>query len=261
MKPLFIIGLIAILGNIVLGVMNRSKFIGLRKQKDDYTRQVIKNFEVADAFNEETKLLVGQYQDQTQKLEKDKYARDTEAKTAEQKLADDKAMVADTENLQKEIDAVNDKIAAMIKDFGGRPEELPAKRDALKAEVDAQIAKLAALDKEIEVAKSQVAESDRTVSRFNEVQAQRSKAISLSQREGVINAVNPDWAFCIINMGKADGVSTESRLLVKRGAQLIGKLNILRIENNLTVADIDMKSIKAGNSVLPGDQVIFDNAN
>jgi len=49
--------------------------------------------------------------------------------------------------------------------------------------------------------------------------------------------------------------------LVKRGTQLIGRLNIIQIEKNQTVADIDLKSIKSGRGVLPGDQVIFDNAN
>ena len=41
MKPLLIISLIAILGNVVLGVMNRSKFIAARKEKDEFTRSVI----------------------------------------------------------------------------------------------------------------------------------------------------------------------------------------------------------------------------
>jgi hypothetical protein len=62
-------------------------------------------------------------------------------------------------------------------------------------------------------------------------------------------------------MGKQDGVSTDSRLLIKRGTQLVGKLNITQIENYQTVAEIDMKSLKKGSSVQPGDQVIFDNAN
>ena len=73
--------------------------------------------------------------------------------------------------------------------------------------------------------------------------------------------MNNDWGFVIVNMGKGAGVSNDSRLLVKRGNQLIGKLNITQIENNLTVADIDGKSIRRNNRIMPGDQVIFDSAN
>lgn len=261
MKPIFIIALIAILGNVVLGVMNRSKFISTRKEKDGYTRTVVANLEKVEGLNKDTSDQIALILDERKKFNADKYAKETEEKTTAQKEEEDKAAVADTDKTQKEIDAINNEIAAKLKGFGGTADELQPKLDALKAEIEAQTQKIAVLDKEIEVTNGVVAENQKTIGRFSEQQAQRSKSIQLSQRQGTITAVNPDWAFCIVNMGKSDGVSTDSRLLVKRGAQLIGKLNIIQIENGLTVADIDLKSIKKGNGILPGDQVIFDNAN
>jgi hypothetical protein len=261
MKPLAILGLIGILGSVVLGVLNRSKFIDTRKQKDDYNRQILSNFDKTDEKNKLAADEIGKYQDEKKKFESDKYAKETEEKTKAAKETEDKEILAEAEKVQREIDAINGQIAEKLKDFGGKPEELQAKRDALRAEIEAQAEKLAVLEKEIEVTNSLVADNGKTIGRFTEAQQQRTKSIALSQREGIINAVNPDWAFCIVNMGKSDGVSTDSRLLVKRGQQLIGKLNITQIESNQTVAEIDLKSVKGGNGVQPGDQVIFDNQN
>jgi hypothetical protein len=261
MKAVFVINLLLTLAAVALGWMNRSKFIAARKDKDTSNRAIIANFEKVDAQNKIATDLIAKNLDERKKFEADKFETESENKTIAQKEGQTKEVVAEAEKTQKEIDEVNGRIAKMLENFGGRPEELPAKRDALKAEIDAQLQKVAVLEKEIEVTNGVVAENQKTIGRFSEQQTQRTKSIALSQRQGVVNAVNPDWAFCIVNMGKADGVSTDSRLLVKRGTELVGKLNIIQIENNLTVADIDPKSVKAGNGILPGDQVIFDNAN
>lgn len=261
MKPLAIIGLIGILGSVIMGVMNRTKFIDIRKSKDTANRHIISNFEKTDDKNKLASDEIQKYLDEKKKFEGDKYQKETEEKTKATKEAEDKEVLADTEKVQKEIDSINNMIAEKLKDFGGRPEELQAKRDALKAEIEAQTQKIAVLDKEIEITSALVADNTKVIGRFTEQQSQRNKTIALSQRTGTITAVNPDWAFCIVNMGKSDGVSTDSRLLIKRGTQLVGKLNITQIENYQTVAEIDMKSLKKGSAVLPGDQVIFDNAN
>ncbi len=261
MKPLALISIFGILGSLVLGVMNRSKLIDTMKQKDEYNRQIMSNFDKTDGVNKSTAEENAKYAEEKTKYERDKYAKETEDKTATTKAAEAKALIAESETVQREIDTINAEIAKKLANFPGGPDQLQTKLEALKADIDTLSAKLAVVDKEVEVATTAVAEQGKTISRLNEQQTQRTKAISLSQREGIIIAVNPDWAFCIINMGKTDGVSTDSRLLVKRGAQLIGKLNITQIENNQTVAEIDTKSLKKGVSVQPGDQVIFDNAN
>ncbi len=64
----------------------------------------------------------------------------------------------------------------------------------------------------------------------------------------------------VINRGRADGLTMDTRLLVKRGGVLLGKLNIAMIEANQTIADIDLKTIAPGVQVMPGDQVVFENS-
>lgn len=261
MKPLLIIALIAIFGNVVVGVINRQKFIAARKEKDNFNRTVYENFKKVDDINVETSDLIDKFVDQDKNFEKDKYEKEQEEKTALAKEKEDKEVIAETDKSQKEIDATNAEIQAAMKDFPGKPEDLPVMRDALKAEIESQETKLAALQKEIEVTNAVVAENQKSIGRHSDGQTQRGKTIALSQQEGIITAVNNDWGFVVVNMGKVAGVSNDSRLLVKRGNQLIGKLNITQIENNLTVADIDGKSIRGNNRIQPGDQVIFDSAN
>ena len=135
-----------------------------------------------------------------------------------------------------------------------------AKNEALKKENDAKVEEIDQVSKEAEVAKKAAAESQSLIGRLKQQQVTRAKSIQLASRTGTISAVNPDFGFVIVNLGQNQGVSSESRLLVKRGNQLIGKLNIVRIEGNTTVADIDTKSITPGFAMQPGDEVVFDNS-
>jgi hypothetical protein len=61
-------------------------------------------------------------------------------------------------------------------------------------------------------------------------------------------------------MGSNQGVTVDSKLLVKRGLQMIGKVNILQINANQTVADIKQTDLIPGQQILPGDTVVFEAA-
>ena len=89
-------------------------------------------------------------------------------------------------------------------------------------------------------------------------QAERSQGIALNGTEGTITAVNQDWGFAVINIGKNQGVSADSELIVKRGSDIVGKLSIVSIEPRLTVADIRQDTLRNGARIVPGDKVIFE---
>lgn len=261
MKITYILALLAIVANVVLGVMNRNKFIATRKQKDENTRAVYQNFKKVDDENKTSNGHIDNWNLEDQRYNRDNTARQNEdgaKKSAEGKIAD---AVKATNEAQMAIDAINKEIQTTLAGFGGTPEELQARRDTLKAETEEMAKKIEVLSKEIDVTNGIIGEHEKVISRFNQQQTDRSKAIQLGSREGTINAVNPDWAFVIVNMGKDQGVNNDSKLLVKRGTQLLGKLKITQIEKNLTVADIDPKSLTGGEQIVPGDQVIFDTAN
>jgi hypothetical protein len=261
MKVLLFISAVLTLATATLGWLNRSKFAQLRSDKDDavrLTESVLIDTEktVISKINE----VKTEWAASKKAFAQDKFAKDQEIKS--------------TKDLTEEVAGLNEKLASakksietMVSNFNtalqglgiSKPEELSAKRDAYNAEVQGLTEEVSKLDKEIEVLNSVLAENQRQLSKQNEVQSQRSKAIALSGGSGLVTAVNSDYGFAIVNMGKNDGVAAESKLLAKRGVELIGKLKIHNITNNLTVVEFDQDKLKQ--AIQPGDQVIFDSPN
>lgn len=260
MKILIFLGLLGSVGSAVLAVMARSSLKDLRVQKDSLNRDTLEihtgvNSKIGDIAATNATFTV------TAKSAKDE---DLATKVA---LSEIKTKEANLEATKKETAEIAGRMQSMAEDIkrligssGGTPEELASKTEALKTENDAKVKELDQIAKEAEVAKKAAAESQSLVSRLKQQQATRALAINLASRSGTISAVNPEFGFVIVNLGSNQGVSNESRLLVKRGSQLVGKLKIVQIEGNTTVADIDIKSITAGFSIQPGDEVIFENS-
>lgn len=85
----------------------------------------------------------------------------------------------------------------------------------------------------------------------------RKQRIAGNKAEGRITATDHNWGFAIINVPDDMPLDNTSKLLVKRGAALIGKLSINAIEGNRIIADIDYPSMAAGMVVQPGDAVVL----
>jgi small-conductance mechanosensitive channel len=259
MKIIFAISLVAIVAAAVLAFMTRSSFLETRNEKDRINRDIVSIHDAVEKVNAETvsvwdnwKNTMGQAKDED---------------TAKKKLVRETNEQDDIlKDVMKQIEEIVNKRASMeaeIKAIIGRdgtPEEVLAKVEALKGTTDALSAELETLKKDLEVAKKAAKESDDTSARLKAQQTARLKAIKLAARSATIAAVNPEFSFVVINMGRRDGLTMDARLLVKRGGQLIGKLNIVSIENSQTVADIDLKSVRPGDQIAPGDQVVIESS-
>ena len=108
-----------------------------------------------------------------------------------------------------------------------------------------------------EQATERVEKNDVIIADLNDQILQRKKRIAASKYEGRISATNHDWGFAIIKVPNDMPLDNSSRLIVKRGTTLIGKLSINAIEGDRIVADIDYPSMTAGMVVQPGDAVIL----
>ncbi|MDB6071035.1 MAG: hypothetical protein JWL81_2206 [Verrucomicrobiales bacterium] len=247
------------IGGAVLSVMIRSSLKEARLEKDSLNRA---SLALHDQVREQSGPITAA-QDSATETEKNAKNEElsakalaTEAKGLEDTLAATKKEIEDIgtkkQQMQEEI--------TRILGSSGTPEEILAKIEELKKENDAKVEEVEQNNKEAEVAKKAAAESQTLVTRLKAQQNDRAKAIALTSRTGTVSAVNSEFGFVIVNLGQNQGVSSESKLLVKRGNQLIGKLNIVQIGGNTTVADIVTKSITAGFEILPGDEVIFENS-
>jgi hypothetical protein len=258
MKILFAVSLLAAIAAAALAFMTRSSFIETRNEKDTLNRRIVGIHEKVEEVNKVTTETWGKWSE-TKGLAKDEM-------TATNKLARETKEQSDIlEKVKKEIEEIANKRAQMeaeIKAIIGRdgtPEEVLAKVEALKGETDALSMELATLQKELEVNKKSATESDNLSAKLKAQQTARQKAIQLGGRSGTVAAVNPEFSFIVVNMGRDSGMTTDTRLLVKRGGELIGRVNITQLGKTQTVADIDLKSLRPGAQVLPGDEVVFEN--
>jgi hypothetical protein len=88
---------------------------------------------------------------------------------------------------------------------------------------------------------------------------ERRKLFERNRLTATIVAVNNDWGFVVIDGGSNKSITSDTKLLVTRGNNTIGKLNIVQVEPNKTLANIDQKSVRPGWSIAPGDKVILEN--
>ena len=259
MKSLVILGMLGAIGGAALAVMIRSSLKELRLEKDGLNRSTLT---AHNELNEQRAAIIAVHETTN--------ATETNAKNEDistKSLASDiKGKEEELEATKKEIEEFAAKKQAMQEEItrilgsSGTPEEILAKNEELKKENDAKVSEIEQISKEAEVAKKAAAESESLITRLKQQQTTRSKAISLASSTGTISAVNPDFGFVVVNLGQNQGVTNESRLLVKRGNQLIGRLKIVQIYGSTTVADIDSKSITPGFAIQPGDQVVFENS-
>lgn len=73
--------------------------------------------------------------------------------------------------------------------------------------------------------------------------------------KGKVTAVDPKWDFVVLDIGEKDGVLERGKLMVSRGGKLVGKVQIVRVEQERSIANVlpDWKQV----DVLEGDQVLY----
>ena len=126
-----------------------------------------------------------------------------------------------------------------------------------KLENDLENAKqdLATRQAELEVVSKKVAANETRIQKAEKVQTDRLVKIERNSTEGIVTAVNKDWGFVLVIIGKDQGVEGDSELIVKRDGIRIGNLSVVSIQPGLTVADISQKGLSQ--AVEPGDKVVF----
>ena len=72
-------------------------------------------------------------------------------------------------------------------------------------------------------------------------------------------AVNQAWGFVVVDAGQRLGITEATKLLVTRGNKTVGKLSIVSVQNERTVANILPETLAGGLNVAPGDRVILEN--
>jgi hypothetical protein len=75
---------------------------------------------------------------------------------------------------------------------------------------------------------------------------------------GKILAFNPGWNFVVLSIGDKQGVKANTQMLVMRSGQPIAKVKISSVEPATSIADVIPGSLLKGESVQPGDTVVYE---
>lgn len=257
MKILFAISLLAIIAAGVLAFMARTTLKEARAEKDSTNQTILSIHTAVEKTNGETRSVWEEWRN-TQLAAKD---QDIERKGLEADTVKEEDMIKTLLTRIQEIQTERDAMQAKIKEIIGKegtPEEVVSKVKDLEGVTDALSKELATLKSDMEVAVKAAAASDSESARRKGIQNFREKTINLTGRAATILEVNPEFSFVLMNIGRSDGLTMDSKLMVKREGTHLANLKIVAIEANRTIADIELKTLRAGAQVMPGDNVVIE---
>lgn len=194
-----------------------------------------------------------------------------DAKTSNQQakanvsLADDdlRRKAAEGERLTAQLDEkkiVLDEFAVIEEKLKGQtPEQVQAEYDRLTQQK-------ASLEKERQDLETQVVaiqdlydKNAQKIGDLDQREQKRREQLALSGIEADVIAINREYGFVILNAGSDHGVAPDAGLLVQRGVDRIGRLRIVSVEPQITVADVVPGSVNPGVQLMVRDKVIFEN--
>jgi hypothetical protein len=128
-------------------------------------------------------------------------------------------------------------------------------KDTLAMRQNEEKGAMAELDKK----NKEVAMVEGQVRDLQQLRIQHARNVALNGLEATVIAVNRDWGFVMVNVGKALGVTADVSLLVKRGGERVARLRITDISEEVLMSEVIEGSLDEGVRVLPGDKVILEN--
>ncbi|RBP38500.1 hypothetical protein DES53_11117 [Roseimicrobium gellanilyticum] len=259
-KVLFMLSAVVMVVAIVISYQNNQSLVNLRTER----------------HKSDTKLKV-------ERANADKLA--TEAETAKNKVATANMEItneeerlnlaknklrnaeAEAERTQKDVEAANTKISEykteidkIAKDLppGFSIEKAPEVMNSIKKEIADNQTKASKTQELIDAKEGELKKVQSQLSDIVESIETRKKSFDRNSLSATIVAVNNDWGFVVIEGGENKGITVDTKLLVTRGNQPIGRLQIVSVDQSKTLANIDMKSVRNGVAISPGDRVILE---
>lgn len=170
----------------------------------------------------------------------------------------------DTKRVQEELEAKITKKKALEKDLEDLPKDVKPETIAedinrmKKEKADLEGQALLKAD-EVKKEEAKIADVQKRLDTVNQKIEDRRKMFDRNSLQARVVAVNPDWGFVVIDAGKGAGLEQDTKLLVTRNRQTVGKVSVITVENNRTVASIVPDAVYGGSSIAPGDRVILEN--
>ncbi len=173
--------------------------------------------------------------------------RTRELAAARQQIGDLEQKVASTHNELREANRNIDTLRTDNRGLTGRVEEVNGEITALNDKIAGDEVSLEKLIQEI----------NNMIDRYEQCRvgaAGGRKGALLGQTAKVLS-INPDWNFIVISKGAVDKVEPRTEGWVHRGKDYIGKVTVLRVEEKVSVAEVN--TLVDGTHLMPGDTLFF----
>jgi len=169
---------------------------------------------------------------------------------------------ADYEKAKADVDEKSKRLAeveAAMKSLptGGNPEQMGAQIKELsdaRARLETELAEAKQVQETLrskaEEAESKVAGQERTINSYR-------GPIVRQGLTGKVLAYNPGWNFVVLNIGDKAGLRNGVQMVVTRGGAMVGKVRVTTVEPSTAIADVLPGTLAKGQSVQPGDSVVF----
>jgi hypothetical protein len=256
-KLLFVISSLALAGGTYLGFKNRQDFIATRNEKIEINSQQVKptlakiDEEIANIGTE-----IGKWKDAVASKKEKEVALTNAQANLKAKTNDLTKIGNDTQEKQTELTTLEAQLAQLL---GNETiDTITAKVETLNQDIASLETDKENAAKEHDVAKAKINAQESTVASLRRAAGERNRGISQNALEGTVIATNQDYGFAVINIGERSGLTGGSKLIVRRGNQRIGTLNVSSVSANKTIADIEADSLTPGLAISPGDRVILE---
>ncbi len=256
-KVLFILSAVVILVSCFFAFQNGREFVRVRTEVTDIARQIKTEVTTVEKGARDTQLVKtdiarvgGELEVESEKLK----AQRNKLAQAEGEAARVEAEFNTKSNKQKEL---TEKLAKLPKDV--KVETLSEDINRLKKEKLEFEALAEAKKKEVAAEEEKVAGVQKRLDDVVNKIEDRRKNFERNSLTARVVAVNQDWGFVVIDAGKSTGLTEETKLIVVRGGQAVGKVSVMSVESGRSMASIVAGSETNGNFIMPGDRVILEN--
>ncbi len=256
-KLLFILSAVAMVAASVFAYQNGRAFTQIRNNRFSQDRQIKTErdglVKVTDEIKEANVGVAAVSQEVEAQNEKLKAAKlkiaqvDGEGKQVAEELKDKTAKMAD---LKGQLNKLPE---------GFNPQTIAEDLNKIKAEIAELQNQAESKKKEVADAEKKNTDAEKALEDITAKIETRKKSFERNSMTFKVLAVNADWGFVVINGGDKEGISPDTKLLVIRGTRTVGKLSILAVQGDKTIANVLTESLAPGMTPAPGDKVILEN--
>jgi molecular chaperone GrpE (heat shock protein) len=249
LRVFLIVAILAGLG--VIGVshfMVRPHIEGIRAQREEQRERADKQTLRANKAEKSLKETTAKLEETTKKLEETSNQLAAANKKIEEQTGHIAKLQGDLEQTSARLNTASQKLAQW--DFLGLTP------DQVKVMIDANKKMQATIVASEEEKKILARDLRTTKAKLQQYETGGEAVVELPPgTKGKIMVVDPKWNFVVLDIGQQQNLLPNGVLMVERGGKLIGKVKVVSVEQNRSIANI-MPGWKLG-EIMEGDQVLY----